>query len=254
VDHARDDTGTYAVHVYKLRASMACDAAPIRCDVPVAGTIDHALDSDTFHMPAVLEGDRVRVTLDKRTPSGPNFTPSWRLLTGSGTPASSCGAFATSAQRDCGPLPASGSPYQIEVIDHLHDDIGAYEVRMRFLNRDCTSPQPPPAPRLVIEAPTQGAVGLNVTFGWRIENPDPGVTYQFEVRLDKGVNACDNGVEEAFNAQAATCLPVALDPRRYGNQSADFAIRSIDSRGLSMCQVGPRLSINPQLPPNPPCP
>jgi hypothetical protein len=254
MDHLRDDTGSYAVHVYRLRAGTACDTATLSCVAPVTGAIDTALDSDIYRMANVANGDRVRLTLTKRTPSGASFTPSWRLLTGTGVPASSCGGFTTAPRRDCGPLPAAGNPYQIEVVDHLRDDTGAYTVAMSFLDRSCGSPPPSPAdPRLVIDSPTEGIVGLNVTFRWHVENPELNTTYQFEVRLDKGTNACDAGIEEAINAQAATCVAVSLDPRRYSSQSAEFAIRAIDSRGRVMCQPGRRLFFDPELPPKPLC-
>ena len=253
MDHLRDDTGSYAVHLDKLRAATACDSAAIRCGVPVAGTIQTALESDLFRLPNIFEGDRAQITVTERAPLGASFTPSWRLLTADGSPASSCGAFTTGTQRICGPLSAAGNPYQIEIVDHLRDDIGSYDVALTFVNRNCDSP-PRPAPRMVIDAPTAVTIGLNVTFRWHLENPDPELTYQFEIRADKGIDACDNGLEEVFNAQTATCMAVALDPRRYSNQSAEFAIRALDSRGQAFCQRGGRRFVDPQVPSNGPCP
>jgi hypothetical protein len=120
------------------------------------------------------------------------------------------------------------------------------------------SPAPPPlpplAPRLVLEAPTETTVGLNATYRWRLENPEPGVSYQFELRFDKGTNVCDSGIEEAFTTGTATCLAISLDARRYSNQTAEFGVRAIDSQGRSVCQSGGRLFFDPRLAPHLPCP
>jgi hypothetical protein len=110
------------------------------------------------------------------------------------------------------------------------------------------------APRLVLEAPTETTVGLNATYRWRLENPEPGVSYQFELRFDKGTNVCDSGIEEAFTTGTATCLAISLDARRYSNQTAEFGVRAIDSQGRSVCQSGGRLFFDPRLAPHLPCP
>ena len=58
----------------------------------------------------------------------------------------------------------------------------------------------PPSPTIVIESPASGTVGLGVTFRWRLTNPEAGRTYTYEVRLDKGVNACDAVIRTALTS------------------------------------------------------
>jgi hypothetical protein len=253
IDNYRDATGSYAVHVYKLRAATACDTGTVSCGVPVTGTIEPAIDSDMMSLPEVNDGERVRIRVVKQAPSGPAFAPQWRLLTGAGTPAAACGYFNTHPRLDCGPLPAFGNPYQIEVIDNYRDATGAYEVAIEFIGRTCTSPNPDPGTRLVVDAPADPSVGLNVSFRWHLENAEPGLTYEFEVLLDKGTEPCDGRIEESIDAGAGACVTVDLDPRRYSGQNADFAVRSTDSLGRSLCARGPRLFFDSQRPPAQAC-
>jgi hypothetical protein len=113
----------------------------------------------------------------------------------------------------------------------------------------CRPPTPLPAPsqfspRLVIDAPSSDPTSLTVTFEWHLVDADPAGTYHFEVRLDKGVNACDTGKsEDVFDAGTSTQLAVSLDPVRYRGQSVDFGIRADDGRGFSICQQGRRFSL-----------
>jgi hypothetical protein len=100
-----------------------------------------------------------------------------------------------------------------------------------------------PPPRLVIDAPAGNPTSLTVTFEWRLLDGDPARTYQYQVRLDKGVDACDSGIEEAFNAGAATRLTVTLETSRYRGQSVDFAIRLDDGAGLTLCERGRRFTL-----------
>ena len=108
--------------------------------------------------------------------------------------------------------------------------------------------------RLVIDAPAGGEVGLTVTFRWHLENPVPGEAYRYEVRLDKGVNACDGSIEEAFDAGGETCLRQHLDPGRYTDASVEFAVRVSDTAGEVLCKRGMRFRVDPELPASPPCP
>src|SRR5947208_2069333 len=82
-------------------------------------------------LPIFAEGELVEITVLNGTPAGSNFNAQWRLLTATGAPAASCGGFNDAVhgfdlQRDCGPLPASGNPYQIEVQDQGLNDTGTY--------------------------------------------------------------------------------------------------------------------------------
>ena len=95
-----------------------------------------------------------------------------------------------------------------------------------------------PPPRLVIDAPDSDPQSLTVTFRWRLLDADPDRTYRYNVRLDKGVNACDNFFEESFGAGTATQLTVSLDPRRYRGASVDFAITAEDEQWFFSCAQG----------------
>lgn len=112
----------------------------------------------------------------------------------------------------------------------------------------------PPAPRLIIEAPMRGdTVGNTVTFRWRLENPVPGESYRYKLRLDQGVDACDNWIEEEFDAGSTTCITVILSGRRYNYEGTTFAIRAFDSQGEVLCERGWWIWVNPTVPPSPPC-
>ena len=107
--------------------------------------------------------------------------------------------------------------------------------------------------RMVIDAPVDRTVGLHATFKWHLQNPDPADTYRYELRFDKGEDACDNRVEQSFPAESRTCLTVDLDSRIYGGQKAWFGIQAINSKGQAFCAEGKRLSISKSAPPAPNC-
>ena len=69
----------------------------------------------------------------------------WRLLEGDGSPAADCG-FSALDQRDCGPLPAAGNPYRIEVQDSGLDEIGDYSAVVSC--ESCTTCEVAPVPSL----------------------------------------------------------------------------------------------------------
>jgi hypothetical protein len=104
-------------------------------------------------------------------------------------------------------------------------------------------PPPPPPPRVIVDAPRSDPRSLAVTFAWHIQNPDPERTYRFKVHLDKGVDPCDRGVEETFDAGRATTLTVQLDAARYAGHSVDFGIRADDRQGFSVCERGRRFRL-----------
>jgi hypothetical protein len=89
-------------------------------------TIDWIGDSDLYNF-RVSDGEIIRVSLAEPVSQPPNFNPSWRLIDGNGLPAVFCGTFGTTvAGVDCGPLPASGNPYRLEVQDGARNDTGTY--------------------------------------------------------------------------------------------------------------------------------
>lgn len=110
-----------------------------------------------------------------------------------------------------------------------------------------------PEPGVVIDSPSGGTVALKVTFRWHLENPRPGETYRYEVRLDKGIDACDNAIEEAFSSDGGTCLALDLPTAIYTDVNVDFAVRATDSQGRSICTRGQRLFVSPNAPPSPQC-
>src|SRR5581483_10268251 len=108
-------------------------------------------------------------------------------------------------------------------------------------------------PRLVIDAPAGGATGYTVTFRWHLESGAETQAYTYKVRLDKGPNACDNGIEEEFDAGAQTCLRVELPASRYRNAYIDFAVQATDAQNRKTCVSGRNFFVDPQLPPAPLC-
>lgn len=126
----------------------------------------------------------------------------------------------------------------------------------------CTSDTPPqsqpktsatPQPRIAIDSPEDGTVGLSVTFRWHIQDAKEGESYRYKVRLDKGPNACDGGIEEEFDAETKTCLKVDLPPDRYNNASVDFAVQATDSQGRKLCSQGRRFVVDHRSPSSPGC-
>ena len=118
---------------------------------------------------------------------------------------------------------------------------------------------PPPPRRIVIDSPTGGTLGLTVTFRWHLDNAgsrmptSPDEIYRYEVRLDKGANACDNQIEQSFDAGNGTCLAVQLPSTIYDGQRVDFAIRATNSKGETLCTTGNALSVSGAVPPSAPC-
>ncbi len=83
----------------------------------------------------------------------------------------------------------------------------------------------------------------DVAFAWRLIDADPARSYRFQIRRDKGVNACDAGIEEFFDAGSATSMNLTLDARRYQGQSADFAVQAEDDLGFRVCEQGRRFTL-----------
>ena len=115
-----------------------------------------------------------------------------------------------------------------------------------------TTPIAAPEPRIIIDSPESGPVGRTVTFRWHIQEAKEGETYRYKVRLDKGQNACDSGIEEEFDAETKTCLRVDLS-YRYNNASVDFAVQATDSQGRRFCVEGRRFLVDPRIPASPGC-
>jgi hypothetical protein len=116
-----------------------------------------------------------------------------------------------------------------------------------------TSPSRP-TPRVVIDSPTGGTVGVMVTFRWHLDNAESGETYRYELRLDKGMNACDNAIEQSLQADTRTCLAVELPAPIYDGQRVEFGVRATDSTGQAFCTMGNAISVNASTPALAPCP
>src|SRR5438128_2237610 len=106
-------------------ASGVGTTEPIDCDASLTMSSDDASEADHFTF-NVVEGEQVDINVINGTSASGNFSVQWRLLTGAGTPAVSCGGETDPrfGLRDCGPLPASGNPYKIEVRDQFSDGTG----------------------------------------------------------------------------------------------------------------------------------
>jgi hypothetical protein len=116
-DFQNNATGTYRIYLQYLTVGTTCESTPIVCDTPVNRQGKAPLDTDLFAF-NVIEGERVHIKVANLTTPGVN-PPSRRLLTGTGAPAPSttCGGYGSQPERDCGPLPASGNPYHIQIKD-----------------------------------------------------------------------------------------------------------------------------------------
>jgi hypothetical protein len=98
--------------------------------------------------------------------------------------------------------------------------------------------------RMVIDAPADRSVGLRATFRWHLSNADPADTYRYEVRFDKGENACDASIEQSFPAESRTCLTIDLSSQIYGGQKVWFGVMATNGKGQTFCAEGRRLAVS----------
>ncbi len=149
-DGFNDATGAYQLHVQRLTASVACEQIPVACDETLASRIDSPVESDLVRLGfSVTDGETLSINVGNDQPSDAGFGVAWRLFAGSGQPAASCGGF-LSGLADCGPLPASGNPYQIEVRDGFSDAAGSYRLHVQ---RPATSGACEATPDCSIDSP-----------------------------------------------------------------------------------------------------
>jgi uncharacterized protein (TIGR03437 family) len=159
-DFQLNGAGTYLLHLQRLTAAAACDNAPLICGITSRGTIDSPIDTDLYSF-SVAGGERVNVNFANTAPVGPNFGVVWRLLQGDGAPASQCGDI-SGAARDCGPLPASGNPYRVEISDFQFNGTGAYSLVVNFLTTGCSAITLAPNP-LTVAVGTSGNMTVTIT-------------------------------------------------------------------------------------------
>jgi hypothetical protein len=124
-------TGSFELYVEQLEGS--CDDAPIDCGQTYAGTHPIAIGSELIPLGfTAVEGERLAIRT--HATSG-DLDVAWRLLAGSGAPASACGSWERGG-RDCGPLPATGNPYRVE-LSSFGLTTGGFLLRVERLNGAC---------------------------------------------------------------------------------------------------------------------
>jgi len=151
-DAGENVTGNYRLRMQTLAAPSACDQRELSCDVILSGSIENPLDSDLLAFP-VADGEWINLTVVPVLPE-PGFNPAWRLLQKDGSPAPSFGGWSDSRQADCGPLPASGSPYRVQVKDWSEDAVGSYRVILQRLSFPQSCEQTP----LECDVPLDGTI------------------------------------------------------------------------------------------------
>ena len=154
-DDARD-SGQYKVRFQPLAFDTVCSSTALPCGVALTAEIaDPApdqmcgfaacpiLDTELFSF-RVNDGERIAVTVENAPPSDPGFLAGWRVLDRTGFPLEGkCGDFnAAGPNFECGPLPAAGNPYQLEVGDVDQLVRGHAYVSVNFLNSTCATECP----------------------------------------------------------------------------------------------------------------
>ena len=133
-----DDIGNYRIHLQRLTLERVCDRTSIVCDSTQNGDIEEIGDGDLWPV-CVTDNTTLNITIEEQPGAPVQFQAYWRLLTREGLPASACGSFALSNERECGPLPAADRPYFLEVRDLLDDTAGDYTVTADVVSGQCTS-------------------------------------------------------------------------------------------------------------------
>ena len=128
LDHTATATGTYMIHLQRMTADFACETTPLPCDTAVRGTIQTSIDDDLFAFEAA-EGEILFGNVLEQSGT-PGFDAGWRVLDATGTEVV---GWWNGVGRDFGPLPASGSPYRIQVLDWSATATGAYDVHLQRL-------------------------------------------------------------------------------------------------------------------------
>jgi hypothetical protein len=154
-DDARD-SGQYKVRFQPLAFDAACSSTALPCGVALTAEIDDPapdqmcgfaacpiLDTELFSF-RVNDGEHISVTVENTPPSDPGFLAGWRVLDRTGFPLEGkCGDFnAAGPNFECGPLPAAGNPYQLEVGDVDQLVRGHAYVSVNFLNSTCETECP----------------------------------------------------------------------------------------------------------------
>lgn len=104
------------------------------------------------------------------------------------------------------------------------------------------------APSLVIDEPKSDVVGNIVTFRWHLEPAAPSEQYRFEILIDKGMDPCDGGIEESFDAGSSSCKTISLDRNRFHpGAKAEWAISASAPGRKWQCVRGGRFTVDPSV-------
>lgn len=141
-------TGDYRVRVQPLGDAGRCINARIPglgCDVTldtgggqqvylgtdIGTSIEYRVDSDLIPFAFTALDERVAIDVARVSGEG-TFDPRWRLLDRAGLEVAGCDGE-RAGRHDCGPLPASGNPYAVEIFDGGADGIGLYRAQVQRL-------------------------------------------------------------------------------------------------------------------------
>jgi pimeloyl-ACP methyl ester carboxylesterase len=154
-DDARDP-GQYKVRFQRLTLDAACSSTALPCGVALRTAIDDPppdqmcgfaecpiLDTELFGF-SVNDGEHIAVTVGYAPSPAIGSLAGWRILDRTGFPVEGvCGDFISSQPNfECGPLPAAGNPYQIEVGDVDQLVSGNVRVMVSSLTSTCATECP----------------------------------------------------------------------------------------------------------------
>jgi len=150
-DDDAKDAGQYKVRFQPLGADSACSDTPLTCGVARTVTIEDpptdqmcgfvdcpVMDTELLSF-SVNDGERIAVTVKNANWSAGGFLAGFRLVDRTGFPvAGDCGDYIDAPPNfECGPLPAAGNPYRIEVGDVDQFVIGHAHVSVNVLSSTC---------------------------------------------------------------------------------------------------------------------
>jgi hypothetical protein len=142
-DHNAAKSGQFRVRFQRLTAAAVCSSTALTCGIPLTTAITDPLETKLFSF-SINEGDTVGVTVEKTPPFAPGFDAGWRLLDRTGQPVGeNCANFYPSLPNfECGPLPAAGNPYQLEIRGAGDPVTGNARVLLHALTTPCATECP----------------------------------------------------------------------------------------------------------------
>ncbi len=218
----------------------------ITCDDSLDGEINPFTETDKYCF-CVAENENLSIFVVER--GATTFAPAWRVLDAGGNSVGPCGGtLSTTALRDCGPLPAAGNPYTIEVEDQGRNEIGLYSVHLQRYDPSAscgTTPLPPCEASLIgtIEKINDADLfSFNATAGQTVritafKDPLAGANFTSAWRLLDGaglpVAPCD-----AFSATLLRdCGPLSAALNPYRIEVADNGLNDTGSFTLHVLQL-----------------